>query len=519
MLLTTKSSEQQAVYNVQLECWLTPYIDAYELSTVQKAYDELTHSNFRLSPTHYALRIIPGNEEVAYKLLSDTTMWVSTIPFGYMPMVGENPLPTVKKPSTREIKQIDDYCGDDSIDKETSVIFQPLYVRWPVDKELPSNVTSEKLYDVYTPVPGSQIDSLISAGLSSVIQNRGERPDAGYHYPWQPRWNLKIKTYDEVLGVYSEMKKIRVKFMDYYTFYTGISHTDNAGKVEVPEDAPMTSIASLEFYTADFIITDNNNITQVSQSLGSLDYLADLPYIMNGLMPITTIELGYDFKRQVYQAAWYYYYGHNDLLDNIDKMQLDTPFRIATYADSTSLTYNGVDGIAWFFATQTNPHVEIANYEPIDVDYRSSCLFCAVLHELGHASHYMEMGYNSYSLVHNRIKESFASFMGWYNARNYYSSIVSTDFDVNVITKQGRQQWDGSSSNNYTPIFIDLVDDYNQSLSDPSLVIDNISGVGVGDVLSFAIGPHVWFESAGLMLLKVGNLYSLSDFSNLISKY
>ena len=39
MLLTTKSSEQQAVYNVQPECWLTPYIDAYELSTIISRID------------------------------------------------------------------------------------------------------------------------------------------------------------------------------------------------------------------------------------------------------------------------------------------------------------------------------------------------------------------------------------------------------------------------------------------------------------------------------------------------
>ena len=63
--VTTKTINSATIYNDTLGCWLEPCPDVFEISNVQREYDALTHSSTKLSPTHYALRVIPPSEEAA----------------------------------------------------------------------------------------------------------------------------------------------------------------------------------------------------------------------------------------------------------------------------------------------------------------------------------------------------------------------------------------------------------------------------------------------------------------------
>ena len=97
---------------------------------------------------------------------------------------------------------------------------------------------------------------------------------------------------------------------------------------------------------------------------------------------------------------------------------------------------------------------------------------------------------------------------------------MTTDSQVHNYSAQGRQTWNGDITKDYTPVYIDLVDDYNQSIQlDSSYVIDAISGVPVGNVLSFAVGPTTWDQSKYLMQQQVGILYTSTSFNNMISMY
>lgn len=66
------------------------------------------------------------------------------------------------------------------------------------------------------------------------------------------------------------------------------------------------------------------------------------------------------------------------------------------------------------------------------------------------------------------LVESYASFIGWYLGNDYYTSkgfvFPYSGYEINY---QGRQEW-APGFGNYTPFFVDLIDDYNQpAINDP----------------------------------------------------
>lgn len=512
----TKSIDEDAILDEQTGLYLIPNKDVYELSNVQREYERLTSATDRLLPTHQAVKLIPRDDATAHKLLSDTTMWVSRIPFGWRPVGQKKKASSHHRDVSMHNKVIEE-CGVSDVinDAGTPPVITPLYARWPVGKSLPSDASYEILYDIYTPSANTPIDSLLSETLAPNISTRGVRPDAGNHPAWMDPWSLRIRFFDNVLHSFVDAKNIHVHYIDYSTGYSNSLATNSSGKVFVPENVPMSASVFLEFYTNDFKVTENNSPFYFSEYIATVDDLTEYPYDLVLGSPVTPVTFTPDFMHQVFQSAYHYYKRHNDLLDNIEKMHLDSPLRIAAYPDSASLRRSGNDVLGCFYPYASPQYIEIANYES-----EASFIFGTVLHELGHASHFTELGPSSFSETKRRIKESFASFMGWYNVKHYYSSELPTDAFVHEACSQGRQNWPLSSNYYYTPIFVDLIDDYNQSiLENASCVNDAISGVPVTDIISFAIGPETWAESLYLMQQKVGILYTATEFNNLVALY
>ena len=511
----TKANLDDAVYDETSGLYLVPHEDMYELSHVQEVYERLTRNTNKLAPTHRAIKFTPHEETTAHTLLADTTMWVSRIPFGYRP-VGQkkssHPAPICDLDYSRTTESLG--TSDIVEGPGNPPVFTPIYARWPVTKDLPSNIQYEILYEIYTPSSPTVIDSSLAAALSPNCLTRGVRPDAGSNPAFSSPWQLRFRFYDNVLSAYRNASNIHVRYFDYDTYYTYNAYADVNGKVVVPENVPMSSWVIIDLFTRNFKVTEDNSSNYVFELVDIVDNLTELPYTTELGSPVTNIDYNYDFYHQVFLSARYYYKGSNDLLNNIDKLHLDTPLRIAAYADTTSLTHNGISGVGWFFPSANPPYIEVCQY-----NISASKIFGTVLHELGHASHYAEMG-TQFGLTTSRIKESFASFMGWYNVKKYYHTVLTTDAMVHNACTQGRQGWQGLSSDYYTPIYIDLVDDFNQNtILGSSYVIDAISSVPVTDVLNFAIGPKTWSQSKSLMQQEVGVLYSLSDFNNLVNLY
>ena len=117
-------------------------------------------------------------------------------------------------------------------------------------------------------------------------------------------------------------------------------------------------------------------------------------------------------------------------------------------------------------------------HRPINNSSPQQYKISTVLHELAHIRHYDAN--TTYYQMDTIIRESYASYVGWYLGESYYLDkgyIKSSNAEQ--INLNGRQYWTKNSTHhNYSPLFVDLLDDFNQhTTASPECVDDAISEV------------------------------------------
>ncbi|MEL6135546.1 MAG: hypothetical protein AAFR59_19480, partial [Bacteroidota bacterium] len=121
------------------------------------------------------------------------------------------------------------------------------------------------------------------------------------------------------------------------------------------------------------------------------------------------------------------------------------------------------------------PNIKVWGYSSNSGNYKDSeLIFATTVHEIAHSSHIklMSLGLISYGQVHKRIYESWATCIEWYITDIEYRALGINNYGnpnnfLNTRNWLHYQRWNPSSSSygtTYTPLFIDCVDDYNQSL-------------------------------------------------------
>lgn len=134
----------------------------------------------------------------------------------------------------------------------------------------------------------------------------------------------------------------------------------------------------------------------------------------------------------------------------------------------------------------------------------SEDVYATTIHELAHTFHIVKMGgLPNYALVSKIIYESWASAVEWAVTNNEYKRL---GYDLNY---GGRQSWALLKSDNsknlanmsYSPVFIDLIDDYNQkyyymSYSDYEFPDDNVTGFTLSE-LSGILNKCYWIGLFG----------------------
>lgn len=101
-------------------------------------------------------------------------------------------------------------------------------------------------------------------------------------------------------------------------------------------------------------------------------------------------------------------------------------------------------------------------------------IFSTTLHEIGHASHWKKVGPLKMAKAGPLIRESWANAIEWHLTRIEYASWSAFTLEMYDETAEGiadwDQIWDGFKSDGhdkkYTPLFIDMVDEVNQSVTD-----------------------------------------------------
>ncbi len=157
-----------------------------------------------------------------------------------------------------------------------------------------------------------------------------------------------------------------------------------------------------------------------------------------------------------------------------------------------------------------------------------------IFHELGHFIHFsLRNGYNRFKDVHIFIKESYASYVGWHLGELYYARRVYFPTPGEDITNYQRQWWwrtDTGDASWYSPLFVDLIDNYDQSVEeyylcnpDP-IAIPNASSPGHFDghtlIKEIATSCTNWSTVKAKLQQFIGpGVYSSNDLTTYMAPY
>ncbi len=443
-------------------------------------------SDGSLSPTHCALCIYPESMDELHDLEKDKSIIMFYHPFGY-----ELQPESLDEDNTTDATELflDGNCGFFS-EGNDSRILRPVYVLWPKSCAIPDSI---------------HYDFLFESHYSEMIIDRSFdiEPDSGI--------SGYLYSFDNRSSQYSPIKNVQLEFQSIFHF-TRIAYTDSTGFFFLPyadSDHPLV----INLKNDKFSVRDSLTSSIKSLSVPLYDDIYNFP--SNNCENI--INLPANFYLDVYKAAEYYFNGSNDLLSIVPTY--DT---LGTSIDIHAIDNASEDNYLGCFYNNPNPYICIWNPYKNNYSGASSKLFGTVNHELGHATNRASTGRINMNNTEPVIKESFASFFGWYNVLQYYAALIGSNQNmVNSICTQGRQYWTPSSQNiNYTPIFIDLFDNYNQhTYSGSPYNEDVISNVPITFILSASLGPLQFQSVYNTLISGVGVLYSADDFSSFISPY
>jgi hypothetical protein len=185
------------------------------------------------------------------------------------------------------------------------------------------------------------------------------------------------------------------------------------------------------------------------------------------------------------------------------------------------------------------PNIKIWRYNSSGVQKSSNSIIGTILHEIAHGSHIelMNGGLIQYAQVDKKIYESWATCVEWYLTKLDYNEAGFPNYgDANNSSEYSarsnlhRQRWPVSpTSTDYTPIFIDMIDNFNQSLEASGQPSDRCPDGGWFDGANCHIGtppsgttafiwsdnfyysgsnctyPNSWFDGANCFLQGIPN--------------
>lgn len=424
--------------------------DPYRLENMQAAFKELKYSNppiNEIAPNHKYVRIKPANEEQLDLLQQDTNLLLWSYPLNYELLVNGT------------------YYHDPSIPKD-EITFQ--YCVVPMEYEFPSELTVEHIYDVFIPPMGEHHDfySALEDKAYEIIGIKDE-PNGSKASEWTP--SATIRAYDDVADAYVPLQGIIVRAR--YGTKTAKATTNSSGFCQMTETFKHAVNYSFKWERAYWDI--RNGV------VGQAFY--------NGPQLSTTWNLNISktagksiLYATVHRAALKFYYG-NTL--GVTRPILSTGKTKIGVMDSSPSWGSGCCWGTWSF-TGAIPDIVVAHpHETTPTDM----VFNTTIHELAHQSHLIFMNLSTYIQLAKEIHESWADAVAWRLTAHHYQSDLYAYTGGNYSgvnsTTYNNQDWEPGTMPNgksycYTPLFIDLMDNYNQrtSSNNNNRPNDNISG-------------------------------------------
>ena len=526
------ADKPQLYYCKSINSWVRYQKDPYSLSNFQEAYDLLssdpsTKSSFidgtQLKATHYAIRIYPKTEEELSFIENMEDIKISYHPFDYYPVTisGEtaegNTISFEENPYKIVHSDIETSSGR-HIDQE-SFPLPVLYVVWPINKPIPDSIHHKIDYEVFLPkyaittrsfssVEKSNLSILEEKAISLATGMNGRRISTKSDCPDSVNYKTlrgTITCLDNYSNRYLPLGRLLLVFQFGSNIEYGQTTAD--GRFDITTEIMDGANFTCRFSNSKWSIYYSNGSGPVETSFGTISSLINqgtssaLDLNLIASMGTPTLE--------IHRAADFYFNEQNE----INAAIFQYPIKIYSYLGSNDSLGETE------FPKNSQPYINIYNVTP---DYDEETI-STVLHELGHTYQFKNKGnnYDDFNQSPRLIQESFASYVGWHLVRQYYITQLNR-YIIEDMSHNSRQEWSSSISEDfiyYSPLFVDLVDTYNQSLYYSKAPNDNIQGVPYALIDSVAINANCWNDAKSILESAIGVYYSKSDLDNYLIQY
>jgi len=435
------------------------YINPFSLSRMQIAYDSLAMrggtSSFKadyapLEATHLYVKYLPANEKEYEMLISDTSITVFD-----KPLVAEKTM-------------------DETATPADTIIFGSkwLYTVVPVSSTM-LPIAHEIIDELYQPMMQTDLKNANLPDFWEELQFEAFR-QAGYIANHAQQTSLK--SWRDWINLKPKLKGYKPKVI--------VTAYDDAVNRQVPIPK-VKAIASA--FTAFWVSNTGDNGTATFPKCGvAVNYqiwFQDSKWsIRNGSVLLANIDgptkagtWDCDIKSNSKHVAWATIqracnrYGYK----NIGGLARPFPYCMKIcYHHKDGSSYGVNWGILWQNIITGTPQSEVPTIKIWKND-KISDLFMTATHELGHAAHITKLkSLAEYATVPLFIYESWATAIEWYISRIEYAELGLAYFE-----NKFRQFWP-DKLHDYTPLFIDLVDSYNQSLKSTTVTSKNACPYG-----------------------------------------
>lgn len=528
----TASLTEQIVYHEATASWIRHANDPYALDNFQRAYDNLTSGNsaqtlskdvarqvasVRIDATHYNVKIYPRTEEELWSLESMPDITLAYVPFDYeqLPQAQTAALDRAdaKTVFPSEGKYTVTHQGYETVEgpqPDETFTLPAVYAVWPCDKPFPAGMDYRILYEVFLPGTNTNRARSISplAEAMQALENeaialaRSDRPKTRIAIG---EWIAQKVTgsafhYDNTLRKEVPLHNLKVRFQigsKVWETYTGAD-----GSFRIDELVSAGAVISFRFQHEKWAITQEDSRILVTETMG----------VHYDQWKANKLIFRIDYENicySIHRAINYYYFGSH----GISRITYGNGIRIRAINESNT------NASGYFHSSSKNEPLYITIYK----NYFHSHLIGTTCHEIGHFIHYTLIGRQFWQFkdMNPLLKESYACYVGWRVGEAYYNSLGYKTFNTEDITLGKRQEWKQTNqvNGNYSPLFVDLADDYNQNETDLYYPMDVICNVPNSTITTIISGSTDWAACKRLMQGYVGIYYTQEELNIQVAPY
>ena len=405
----------------------------YSVENMQEAYNNLkgngqTESGSNLNPTHLYIRYLPADDAEYQILKDDQDLELFDYPLDYEMEEGGLSYHDPNLPDSVITWQYTAITINHPIVNVEYEILDSLVIPEFYDEE---SFTSEFLAQLER--EAFRITGNLKDGMFFNHNAEGT---------WTPQGTIQV--YDNIVGNLIPLEGVKVRARSWFKIKTDF--TDESGFFQTDQFRNDVNY-SIKWETPDYDIR-NGRFWKAYYNGPKKTGDWDLD-IVNGASK--SLRFG-----TIHRAAHRYHYGDIDGLKRTGKI--------------TNLKFKYLDhlnGPAFFglhqggYSAINNGSIKI--WKGVTSEASIDRIFSTTIHEIAHTSHKKLIG--SWIGTDDLIIESWASAVDWHLTKLEYESLGYSNYDIPNGTydkNNHKQTWDGGTD--YSPIFIDLVDDFNQAL-------------------------------------------------------